>query len=78
MPFKMRGNPFKQTESKEDKYARIIKENNMIKNEGGRWRDAKGRSVNEIIHNYPTSPDGTSNQRRNKLDVDGNLIEKNK
>tara|TARA_R100001530_G_scaffold62900_1_gene45277 strand:+ start:168 stop:419 length:252 start_codon:yes stop_codon:yes gene_type:complete len=78
MGFKMRGNPFKQTESKEDRYARLIKEHNMTKDEGGRWRDAKGRDINEIVQKYPANPDGTSKQRRNKLDVDGNLIEKNK
>jgi len=76
MAFKMRGNPFKQkAESKEDKYARLIKEHNMTKDAGGRWRDAKGRDINEIIHQYPTNPDGTSKQRRNIFDVEGNLIE---
>ena len=75
MAFKMKGSSFKQTESKEDKYARLIKEHNMTKDAGGRWRDAKGRDINEIVHRYPTSPDGTSKQRRRKFDVEGNLIE---
>tara|TARA_R110000824_G_scaffold180249_2_gene360729 strand:- start:15 stop:227 length:213 start_codon:yes stop_codon:yes gene_type:complete len=69
MAFKMRGNPFKQTESKEDQYARIIKENNMFKNEDGHWVDDKGRNVAQIR-------DGVKGkQRRHKLDVEGNLIE---
>tara|TARA_R100000900_G_scaffold35206_1_gene28733 strand:+ start:313 stop:528 length:216 start_codon:yes stop_codon:yes gene_type:complete len=69
MAFKMRGNPFKQkTENKEELYARIIKENNMKKDEGGYWVDSKGRRVRQILD------DVKRQQRRAKIDVDGNLI----
>jgi len=89
MAFKMRGNPYKmgthktkktmaymkspleqqKEESREDKYARIIKEYNMIK-DGGRWIDPKtGRTPANIV-------DGVKReQRRFKVDVDGNLME---
>lgn len=70
MAFKMRGNPFKQNEeSKEDKYARIIKEYSMIQ-DGGRWIDPKtGRTPSQIASGVK------GKQRRHILDVEGNLIE---
>lgn len=69
MAFKMRGNPFKQKEeSREDKFAKIIKEYNMIK-DGGRWIDPKtGRTPSQILAGVK------GEQRRFIVDVDGNLM----
>jgi len=69
MAFKMRGNPFKRkTESKKDKYAKIIKEYGMIQ-DGGRWIDPKtGRTPSQIASGVK------GEQRRYKVDVEGNLI----
>jgi hypothetical protein len=70
MAFKMKGDPFKRkTESKEDLYARIIKENNMTKNKAGRYEDKFGRSVAQIRDGVPKHE-----QRRLKIDVEGNLV----
>ena len=69
MAFKMRGNPFKRkTDSKKDKYAKIIKEYNMIQ-DGGRWIDPKtGRTPSQIASGVK------GEQRKYKVDVEGNLI----
>jgi len=52
-PFKLKYSnsafPFK-TDDKNKEYKRIIKENNMRKDEKGFWADSKGRTVSQIYH----------------------------
>lgn len=68
-PFKLKYSnsafPFK-TDDKKKAYKKIIKENNMKKNEKGFWVDSKGRTVSQIYSGVKgeqrgyTKPAGTN------------------
>jgi hypothetical protein len=58
--------------SKEEKYAKIIKDHNMTKNETGHWVDKLGRTPNDISHGIKHE------QRKHKVKATDSTKTKNK